>query len=114
VARTEAARIREKRCKANPEEQAAKEASRGTAIWRRAKFRHFIESIKEAAACADCHHHYPACAMDFDHVHGNKVSTIGRMIILNYSFDELVDEIAKCEIVCSNCHRVRTRDRKKL
>jgi len=47
--------------------------------------------------------------MDFDHVRGVKLFNVGMMTSRSF---ELIDaEIAKCEIVCSNCHRIRTKQR---
>ena len=66
--------------------------------------------------CMDCGGVFDWCAMDFDHrpdetkefcIADNGSSTAGRKIIAR-----MEKEIAKCDIVCSNCHRVRTRDRK--
>jgi len=50
--------------------------------------------------------------MDFDHVSNDKRYNIGtdyRWI----SMENLNAEIAKCEVVCSNCHRIRTAARPK-
>ena len=56
--------------------------------------------------CADCGKSYPYYVMDFDHISGTKLSNIASMV--QYSTRRLLAEIAKCEVVCSNCHRIRT------
>lgn len=49
--------------------------------------------------------------MDFDHVSGEKVITIAAL--LRYcSPSRLLSEIAKCELVCANCHRIRHEKRR--
>lgn len=68
-----------------------------------------IVKIKESAPCADCGVNYPACVMDFDHLE-NKEFNLGNGRYV--SVDRLYAEIAKCEIVCSNCHRIRTHNRR--
>jgi hypothetical protein len=67
-----------------------------------------IRSLKEATPCADCGERYPWYVMDFDHVRGDKVSDISKMVATSVAKSKLEEEIAKCELVCSNCHRVRT------
>lgn len=82
---------------------------------RRKQLRKFIDSIKESHACEDCGNFYPAYVMDFDHVRGQKSFSIGTAIGTGtLSKDALRAEIAKCEIVCANCHRERTHYRKSL
>ena len=67
--------------------------------------------IKEKSGCVDCKQKYPWYVLDFDHVYGKKVANIGQM--LNYfSVEDILKEVAKCDIVCSNCHRERTFQRK--
>ena len=61
--------------------------------------------------CADCGVTYPPYVMDFDHVRGNKLREIGVMRG-TVSTQVLLAEIAKCEVVCSNCHRIRTHRRR--
>ena len=70
----------------------------------------WINSLKEGSFCADCHSGFPSCCMDFDHVRGEKLKAVSQM--LGYSRDRILLEIAKCELVCSCCHRVRTSNRK--
>lgn len=67
--------------------------------------------MKEQSGCVDCKQKYPWYILDFDHVYGKKVANIGQM--LNYfSVEDILKEVAKCDIVCSNCHRERTFQRK--
>ena len=60
--------------------------------------------------CADCGVKYPPYVMDLDHVRGEKFKNVTKMIG-RYSKEMLLEEIAKCEVVCSNCHRLRTWNR---
>lgn len=75
----------------------------------------WIRNFKESAGCADCPENakwHDYWRLDFDHVKGVKlfnVSAAGNSY--TYTFDEIKDEIAKCEVVCSNCHRDRTHNR---
>lgn len=45
--------------------------------------------------------------MDFDHL-GDKRFLISSAARRGISFDKIKQEIAKCEVVCANCHRNRT------
>jgi hypothetical protein len=66
-----------------------------------------VNKLKDVP-CADCGRKWPAVAMDFDHVRGEKITDIGRMVQSAYSVETLLAEIAKCEVVCACCHRIRT------
>ena len=65
--------------------------------------------------CMDCDGVFEWCAMDFDHRPGEvKEFKIGAYSAAKATITLIVrtnKEIAKCDLVCSNCHRVRTRDR---
>jgi hypothetical protein len=72
--------------------------------------RGWLRAQKEGAACVDCHESFPACAMQWDHRPGErKLTEISRMA----GRDRLVilDEIKKCDLVCANCHALRTASR---
>lgn len=61
--------------------------------------------------CTDCGERYPSYVMEFDHVHGDKRFNLSKIVGRNssgLSFDDVADEMAKCEVVCANCHRMRT------
>lgn len=62
--------------------------------------------------CVDCGYKKHPAALEFDHMPGvKKVFNIGEKIG-SYSRDVLWAEIAKCEIVCANCHAIRTANRR--
>ena len=61
--------------------------------------------------CADCAGRFAQCAMDFDHRDpSTKVRGVTRMI--NGDTDRMLAEARKCDIVCANCHRLRTFNRR--
>ena len=78
----------------------------------RVKVRAFLCALKESAPCGDCGRHFPHYVMDFDHVRGEKKFTIAGVVGRTISLARTMGEIAKCELVCANCHRVRTHARK--
>lgn len=68
---------------------------------------HKVMVIKlKQVPCADCGEVYPPYVMDFDHVRGEKKFTISQA--LDGETEDLLAEIAKCDVVCANCHRERT------
>ena len=73
--------------------------------------RKFVQEAK-SRPCVDCGIQYPFYVMDFDHVRGKKVENIATMVGHARKLEVLVAEIAKCELVCSNCHRIRTYKRR--
>jgi hypothetical protein len=67
-----------------------------------------LSFIKTTAGCTDCGYSVHASALDFDHLPGYvKTGPIAGNIARG-SLRLLFEEIAKCEVVCANCHRVRT------
>lgn len=78
---------------------------------RRKQFRDIAQKLK-AVPCADCKQTYPSFVMDFDHVRGEKEFEISDAQHGLPSIKRFLAEIAKCDIVCANCHRIRTHSRK--
>lgn len=68
--------------------------------------RDFINRVKDTE-CEDCGIKYPHYVMDFDH-RGQKLINVATMIGRNWSMEKIKNEIAKCDVVCANCHRIRT------
>jgi len=76
----------------------------------------FIQEYKRDRACMDCGFSgkdFPY-VLDFDHLDGgvSKKFTIGSWSQSVLSIEAIVREIEKCELVCANCHRIRTFSKK--
>jgi len=71
----------------------------------------YLRDLKTKTPCVDCGINYPYYVMDFDHVRGQKHANVMELVS-TLSKKRIDQEIAKCEIVCSNCHRIRTHMRK--
>lgn len=68
------------------------------------------DAIKVARGCADCGYNAHPAALDFDHLPGfEKSMEVSKMY--TKPWHQIAEEMAKCEIVCANCHRVRTQAR---
>jgi hypothetical protein len=75
--------------------------------------REHADAVKVEAGCADCEPgtSWPAVALDFDHRPGlPKLGTVASLITKG-TWQDFVAEIAKCEVVCANHHRIRTATR---
>jgi hypothetical protein len=72
----------------------------------------YVDAVKLANGCADCGLRSPHPEIyDFDHLPGfDKVAGVSALLTKG-TFDGLVAEVAKCDVVCANCHRIRTRSR---
>jgi hypothetical protein len=73
--------------------------------------RNKISKIKLDSGCVDCGYNKHPAALEFDHLPGHTKS-FGLGIGYMRSWESVLLEIAKCEIVCANCHRVRTESRR--
>lgn len=69
-----------------------------------------IDEFKRGKPCMDCGGVFPTYVMDFDHL-SDKLFNIGG-VAGKVSWEKVLQEIEKCELVCANCHRIRTHDRK--
>lgn len=86
------------------EEQKTRRTARDRAA--RASFRAWLDQIKDKP-CADCGVEYPPVVLDFDHRDPSKKS----FNISDGTYKPravVLAEIALCDVVCSNCHRLRT------
>lgn len=64
----------------------------------------FIWSLKNKP-CQDCGGSFHPAVMQWDHTR-DKFRDISKMVL--YSKEKILKEIAKCELVCANCHAMRT------
>jgi hypothetical protein len=76
---------------------------RGRADW--------LLGLKTGRPCTDCGRLYPPQVMQWDHLPGapklGDISTSFR----RRPREDLLQELAKCELVCANCHAIRTFER---
>lgn len=71
----------------------------------------YVSSLK-TQPCADCKQSFPPWVMQFDHLPGSiKLHNISEMSVLQ-SKAVIDEEVAKCEVVCANCHANRTYTRR--
>ncbi len=64
----------------------------------------FVQNYKTNNPCLDCKQFFHFSAMDFDHVVGTKSFNLSAC----RSMPQVKNEMQKCELVCANCHRLRT------
>lgn len=99
----------ETRAYAESHRQERKEYSEAWRSERREK----LSAIKLAAGCADCGYAEHSEALQFDHLPGtHKLFAIANAMSEGRPWDLIEAEISKCEVVCANCHAVRTADRR--
>ncbi len=73
--------------------------------------RAFLDSLKMQLGCADCGYNEHSYAMDFDHCEGKKEYSLASNSMLDRNWEALLTELSKCDVLCANCHRVRTYER---
>lgn len=85
-----------------------KEARLARSRVRRIAARAWMVHLKAGRVCADCGGLFPPFVMHWDHLPGNlKTAEISAMVG-NRRRDIVLAELAKCELVCANCHVMRT------
>jgi hypothetical protein len=78
---------------------------------RREKAQKFIYEYLSNQRCKDCGE-YDFAVLTFDHVVGKKKMDISKMVFEGYSIEAIMEEITRCEVVCSNCHMRRESKRR--
>lgn len=80
------------------------EYRRKTAAW--------MDKLKADTPCCDCGQTFAPVAMDWDHLPGFvKVDNVSNLVRTGKRL-KAEKEIQKCELVCRNCHAIRTLDRR--
>lgn len=69
-----------------------------------------VYAFLEGKSCLDCEESNPI-VLDFDHVRGVKIAGVTVLANRNFSWLKIQEELQKCEVVCANCHRIRTAKR---
>lgn len=73
----------------------------------RSENRHNLAAYLQDHPCTDCGEP-DIVVLQFDHTSDDKTDEIGRMLQDGVSWKRLLTEMAKCEVVCANCHIRRT------
>lgn len=77
---------------------------------RRLAIRQWFTDVRSGLACS-CGESDPVC-LDFHHRDPTtKLHRLAFMTIKGFSKDKILAEIAKCDVLCANCHRVLHRSR---
>lgn len=74
-------------------------------IWKK---RVFVSKDKLSKGCQKCGFNKQARALDYHHTKDNKDRSISEMVNRGYSKENLLKEIEKCTVLCSNCHRIES------
>ena len=77
---------------------------------RRDTARAYVVELRAASDCADCHIADPV-VLEFDHVKPKR-NNVSDLVTHGYSIAAIAREIMACEVVCANCHRRRTAQRR--
>ena len=73
----------------------------------RAKHRNYRDAVKMAIGCEICGYNEHPTALQFDHIDpATKSFPVARS--KEHSWDKLIKEIAKCRVLCANCHMIHT------
>jgi hypothetical protein len=78
---------------------------------RRAEMTAWFYALKASLACTDCEQRVHHAALHFDHLPGHGKRADLSNLVQHACKQTVLDEIAKCEPVCANCHAVRTFER---
>ena len=78
-------------------------SERGRGAW--------LRGLKEGVPCADCGKVYPPQVMQWDH--RPEYEKVGEISVdfWGKTREDVLAEIAKCDLVCANCHAIRTFER---
>jgi len=70
-----------------------------------ARVKKWLRDYKDTCECSECGEDHPAC-LDFHHIDPDtKYKEVTTMAHNANSIDKIKEEIAKCVVLCSNCHR---------
>jgi hypothetical protein len=72
--------------------------------------RQFYIELKHNKPCSDCKDIFPWWILEFDH-RDSKTKLHNVSYLATISKEKLLLEVAKCDLVCANCHKNRTHKR---
>lgn len=76
--------------------------------YKRRRRYHWLNAYKVAKGCESCGYNKHAVSLDFDHVDpSTKKFTVAHRIDLS-TVKTLMAEVRKCQVLCANCHRIKS------
>jgi len=70
--------------------------------------RKLVADIKMKRGCVDCGYNAHSEALHFDHINPDLKTGRVSTMLSQVRFNRILEEIAKCEVRCANCHAVKT------
>ena len=81
-----------------------KKQSEACIRYKRNKVR-WLREIKLERGCDLCGYNKHSAALQYHHLDSTlKVKTVSRMVNQNLSKEDVLKEVAKCQLLCANCH----------
>lgn len=69
--------------------------------WRQRK----LDAIEHMGGeCQDCHGTFHPAVFEFHHLHDKDLEWVKLRL---HSWERILEELAKCALLCANCHRMR-------
>ena len=79
----------------------SKRAKRRAAVWKT------LQQYKQSIGCNHCGYNTHPVALQFNHLRDKK-GNISDLVRSDYGWATIWAEVAKCEILCANCHSIVT------
>jgi hypothetical protein len=73
---------------------------------RKKEIKKWFNNYKSTLKCEQCNFNHPA-ALDFHHINPEEKDLVIAKVIGNgWSKIRILEEVSKCQVLCSNCHRI--------
>ena len=67
-----------------------------------------LNKIKLEAGCATCGYNAHPAALEFNHIDPSQKTANVADKITSWSWERVLEEVDKCEVLCSNCHHIHS------
>ena len=79
----------------------------------RAERKAWIDEYKTAKGCRKCGYNAHPVALELNHIDpSTKEFTVSRILGSGFTWEKVLAEIEKCDVMCSNCHQIHTYENK--
>ena len=88
-----------------------KAQAKSAKVWSKERYsenKKFIEEYKLKLGCLFCGFNKHPSALDFDHIDRESKDFNISEKYAAYTLSRIVDEINKCQVLCANCHRIKS------